>query len=256
MTEPHGGPGTGPVAGPATTFRPDGAVNGHGEGNGHGPQAPGGGNGHGGPPSPDPFAPRPRRPWYLRSTAIGIVAFVVVAVVAVVADLPTHATNSEHVVTIATEVKAINTDVHPCTYAVKQAFHLYGQETGGQLTANETAQIPGFLRDDQVACSFTDQSVVNLGTITLPQTAAGQQLSGVVRAVLVWETSDGVAAIDDIEALVANPHDAKAKSDLRKQERLLAADRAAVARAMAAVNNALGGAHVRAPALPRLPTPT
>jgi hypothetical protein len=242
-----GSPGDGSTAGPGTADRTVVA-------DGRPPQAPVG-SGNGGPAQPDPFAPPRRRPWYLRSTAIAAAALVVVAAAAVVVDLPTHATTADHVATIATEVQAINTDVHPCTYAVTEAFSLYRRETRGQLSASERARVPGLLRDDQVACSFTDQSVVNLGTLTLPQTAAGQQLSGVVKGILLWETSDGVAAIDDIQALVANSGDAHARADLAKQERLLASDRSLVHRAMASVNAALGGAHVPPPALPRLPTP-
>lgn len=235
-------PGRTPAGGATTAFRT--AV------------ANGSSNGHAGPPATDPFAPPPPKPWYRRSTAIVAAALVVVAGVAVVADLPTHATRSDHVATIATDMKAINTNVHPCSFAVAQAFTLYRQVTGGQLSTTDRGRVPGYLRDDQTACSFTDQSVINLGTLTLPQTAAGRQLAGVVKSVLTWETSDGVAAIDDIETLVTSPQDAQAKADLLKQERLLASDRAATIQAMQRVNAALGqGAHVRPPVLPRLPTP-
>lgn len=246
MTPPADTPATPsgrpPAGGTTTTYRAKSAT--------------GSTNGHGAPPASDPFAPPPPKPWYKRSTAIGAAALVVIAGAAVVADLPTHATTSDHIATVATDVKAINTNVHPCGFAVAQAFSFYRQVTGGQLSATDRARVPGYLRDDQTACSFTDQSVINLGTLTLPQTAAGRQLADVVKSVLTWETSDGVAAIDDIETLVTTPRDAQAKADLLKQERLLASDRAATDRAMQRVNAALGPtAHVRPPALPRLPTP-
>ncbi|MGH9108546.1 MAG: hypothetical protein ACRDY3_03605, partial [Acidimicrobiales bacterium] len=106
------------------------------------------------------------------------------------------------------------------------------------------------------ACSFTDQSVVTLGTLTLPQTKAGRDLSTVVRATLVWETSDALGCIEDIQTLEAHPADAAAKANLAKEERLIASDRALAMHEMQRVNRDLGGAHIRGPRLPQLPKVT
>lgn len=253
---PAGGPSGHRGRGGAVGTAPPGAP-----GNGQGPPRPGngatpptGGNGHGPTPPDDPFAPPPPKPWYRRSTAVAGAVLLAVAAIAVVADLPTHATQRDHVSTITAEINAINKDIRPCSYAVKQAFSIYRHDVRGQMTAHQTSQAEGLLRDDQNTCTFTNQSVINLGTITLPQTSAGLQLSGVVKSVLVWETSDGAGAIDDVQTLLANPTDAKAVADLRKRERLLASDRAESRTATAAVDKALGGAHVPPPVLPQLPT--
>lgn len=254
--DPRGGPTRSDLGG-AVGAPPPGSPAGHvppTAGTGY-DTAPGtGGNGNG-PGVPDgPFAPPPPKPWYLRSTALAAAAVLIIALIAVVVDFPTHATKQEHVATMTTEINAINKDVHPCSYAVQQAFQLYRADFLGNLTANESAHMTRYLRDDQAACSFTNQSVIDLGTLTLPQTAGGQHLSAVIKSVLEWETSDGVAAIDDIETLVAHPHAATPAADLRKRERLLASDRADARRATAAVNKALGGTNVPPPALPALPT--
>lgn len=251
---------TGSSAGPRDQ-RPAGTTPPPAPANGHGPpphdvgRQPTGGNGNGPVPPPDsPFAPPPPKPWYRRSTALAAAVVVVVAGIAVVADLPTHATQSDHVSAITTEVDAINKDIKPCSYAVRQSFSIYRHFLGGQMTPSQVDQAKGILQDDRNACTLTNQSVINLGTITLPQTKAGLQLSGVVKSILVWETSDGVGAIEDVQTLLNKPNDATATGDLRQRERLLASDRAGARQATAAVEKALGGAHIPEPILPQMPT--
>jgi hypothetical protein len=184
-----------------------------------------------------------------------VAAIVVVVGASVIADLPQRTTRSEQVATAATVISSVDTGIQPCTYAVSQAFSLYQSETSGTLTASERAQVPGLVNEDGQACSFANQSVLSISTITLPNTPAGRDLGSVVKSVYQWMTSDAVAAVDDIGSLIAKPHDADARSDLAKQERLLASDREAADRALQAANRALGGAHVSDPALPALPGP-
>lgn len=217
---------------------------------------PGGPTGPGGPEGGDPFGPPPARPWYRRPVALVAAVVVVVVGASVVADLPQHATPSQQATTIATVVKSINSDIHPCTYAASEAFSIYRQEAAGTLSAADRAHAPGFLSDDQVACSMTNQSVVQLGTLTLPQTAAGRELGTAIRGILEWESSDAVAAIEDIQTLQTQPGDAAALADLRKQERLLAADRQTALQAIRAASHDLGDADIGTPALPRLPSPS
>lgn len=216
----------------------------------------GGPGGPGQPGGGDPFRPSAARPWYRRPVALVAAIVVVVVGASVIADLPQHSTPAQQAATIASVVKSINSDVHPCTFAVSEAFSIYRQESAGTLSAADRARVPGFLNDDASACSMTDQSVVQLGTLTLPQTAAGRELGTAIKGVLEWETSDAVAAIDDIQLLQDHPGNAATLADLRKQQRLLTADRKTAKQAVRAASYDLGGADIGTPALPRLATPS
>jgi hypothetical protein len=204
----------------------------------------------------EPPTPPTHRPWYRRPAVLiaGVVALVVVA--CVVVDLPQHSSPSQQAAGIATLVKTINSDVHPCAYAVSTAFSLYGSQAAGRLTTSELAKTPTLLQDDLQACTLTDQTVVGLGTLTLPETAAGRQLGTAVRGILDWETEDAVAAIDAIQVLHAHPGDAAALAALAKAERRLASDRDEAERAVRAASRDLGDADIGTFALPRLPQPS
>jgi hypothetical protein len=211
-------------------------------------------NGHGTvPPGIYDEPPPKKRRWYKSGAVIVVAAILVVGGASVVADLPHHATRAQRIDTVDTVIRSVDTGIHPCTYAIDQAFTIYQRDASGTLDASQKAQVPGLVSQDAQACSFANQSVVNIATITIPGTTAGQHLSSVVKSVFEWMTSDAVGAMDDLESLISNPHDTSALDNLAKQERRLAGDRAAADRAMAAANRALGDAHVPAPALPKLP---
>lgn len=206
--------------------------------------------------SPQSAVPSPRRPWYRRSV-VAIAAVVALVILAcVVVDLPQHSSPTQQAAGMATLVKTIDTEVHPCAYAVSTAFSLYRGQAAGQLTAPELAKVPSLLQDDLSACTLTDQTVVDLGTLTLPGTAAGRQVGAAVRGILDWETEDAVAAIDAIQVLHAHPGDAGALARLAESERRLSSDRAAAVRAVRAASRELGGADIGTPTLPRLPQPS
>lgn len=220
-----------------------------------GPAAPGDG-----PPArpgrPEAAGPSPRRPWYRRPAVViaGVVALIALACVLV--DLPQHSSPARQAAGIATVVKTINSEVHPCAYAVSTAFFLHHGQVSGRLTASELAKMPTLLQDDLTACTLTDQTVVNLGTLTLPETAAGRQLGAAVKGILDWETEDAAAAIDAIQVLRVHPHNAAALASLARSERKLASDRAAAQKAVQAASQELGGADIGTPALPQLSLPS
>lgn len=205
------------------------------------------------PPGTGPDHPH-RRPWYKRWPLwAGVVAVVLVA--SVISDLPQHASNVDQADAAASIMTEINTDIHPCAYAVTQAFSIYHGVVSGTLSASDRRFIPGYLHDDQQACSYADTAIFGMSTITVPDSAAGRDLGNVITTVLEWSTSDGVGAIVDIETLVNHPGDAAARRDLSRRARRLESDRAlAEAERLHAVQ-ALG-AHVPFPALvlPRVGT--
>lgn len=209
------------------------------------------------PPPADPAggdAGPARRPWYRRTGVLVVVVVVVLLAITVVTDLPQNASPKQEAATAAAVVKAIDTDIHPCAFAVRQTFDLYRDEDRSTTTAADRAQIPKLMDDDQAACSFSNGTIFDLSTITVPGSAAGHDMGDVVNTVTLWVTSDALAAIEAIQTLTARPEDRAALTKLDAEERLLASDRAKADADVAAANHLLGS-HVAAPALPRLPVP-
>jgi hypothetical protein len=194
-----------------------------------------------------------KRPWYRRTWVLVVVVLAVVAGASVVADLPHQATTSELTTEATALVKAVDADIRTCTYSVRQSYTIYGRQQAGTLTAAQRSQVPTLLSQNEQACSFANQAVVSLGTLTVPSGPAGPHLSAMITSVEVWMTSDAVAAMSDMQKLVAHPTDVSARRDLRAKERLLRLDRAKADRAIAAAERSLGGAHLPDPSLPVTP---
>ena len=204
---------------------------------------------------PDSFAQPEsgKKPWYRRGWFLILVVAVVVVAASVVADLPHRATNAELAAQATTLVKSVDGDIRTCTYSLQQSEAIFARHVAGTLTASQKSQVPNLLSQNEQACSFANQAVVNIGTITIPSGNAGVDLSNMITGVELWMTSDAVAAISDMELLIERPGDAKAQTGLRHQEAQLTKDRAKADGAIRAVRAALGGAHVPDPALPPSP---
>ena len=185
-------------------------------------------------PGPDPSQP----PWYRRRTFLVVVGVVVVLAAAVVSDLPTQASRATDIQAETTVIGEINTDVAPCVFAVGEALTLYSDETSGILTAAHRAQIPGLLRDDQDACSLTDQSIYDLSDIESPGGTAGNRVGDALNTATVWTTSDALGAIETIQALTNGPN-AKARAQLLDYEHLMTADRQKAAAEIHAADKSL-----------------
>lgn len=218
------------------------------------------------PASSDPFAsdpfadpagrPGPRPPWYRRWPAF-IAAFVVVGIIAsVISDLPRGTSTTDHAVLIRGAVKGLNTDTHPCAFATSQAFSIYRRMSNGTFPKADQPLVPKYLSDDQTACSYEDEAIYSISTITVPNVPGGPDVSSAITAALKWATSDAVGAIIDIEKLVKHPANASARHDLASRERLLATDRAQCERHLHAASQALGGATLPALGLPDLSSAT
>jgi hypothetical protein len=148
----------------------------------------------------------------------------VVVAVAVITDLPTPTSRASDIQAESAVISEINADVAPCVFSVHEALMLYADESG-TLSAAHRAQIPGLLRDDQTACSYTNANIFDLSDIDLLGTPAGKQVGQAVNTATVWATSDALAAIEAVQTLTTNPADRKTRSRLLADERLLAADR-------------------------------
>lgn len=202
-----------------------------------------------GPTSP---ADAPKgRPWYRRW---GLWAAVIVALVAasVIADLPTHATPQNQANLASSLITEIQTAIHPCEYAASESFTVYRQYATGTFPASERTYVPSYLAEDQQACSFEDQSIFSLSTITVPNSPTGREIGRLIKTIYSWTTADAVGAIIDIHTLTDHPHDAKALADLQHRVAHLRVDRAKAERERIIAENDVGGVTLPSLRLPRL----
>jgi hypothetical protein len=100
----------------------------------------------------------------------------------------------------------------------------------------DRGRIPSLLRDDESACSFTDESIYDLSNLDLPGGTSGAALGRVVSDSLLWSTSDALGAIDDISVLGSHPRSPSASRDLRTRLSELSKDRSAANQALASAS--------------------
>ncbi len=194
-------------------------------------------------------------PFFKRRGVIVSAVVVVVLAVTVVTDLPENASLSSQIAGDKAIVQEVNADVGPCAYAAGESFEIYGDEQAHSLSQSDIAQVPGLLRDDLQACSFTNDSIVELSSdIEVPGSAAGKPLGDMVGTITLWATSDALSAIESIQQLASHPGSKAASSQLRSEERLLASDRAMAESQLQAADKVLG---TKLPGLnlPALPDP-
>ncbi len=205
--------------------------------------------------APDPDEPGSKPAWYRRRGTV--VAAVVVAVVAVtvVSDLPVHDSRAADISAESTVMTQTNQDLGSCAYAVREAFTIWNGRQQGTLSDSNISMSAGLLSQDQVACSYADDSIYELSDIQIPGTAAGKKLTDLVGVATLWASSDGVLAIHSIETLISDPTNAGALASLATAERELASDRAR-AEADADAANRLLGTTLSRPDLPVTPSPT
>ncbi|HLN16857.1 MAG TPA: hypothetical protein VK277_08925 [Acidimicrobiales bacterium] len=206
----------------------------------------------------DPPAPPPEVgpvAWYRRrAVLVGAVVALILAVT-VITDLPVHSSRAADISAERSVMKEVNTDLGGCAYAVHEAFLIYQKESSGSLTLTERGQVPGLLRDDQAACSFTNEAIFNLANIEVPGSPAGKHLGALVGTTTLWATSDALGAVEDIQTLSTQPTNNRALTDLGRRERTLAADRRSADAEVAEADRVLD-TNLPPPDLPALPTPT
>jgi len=201
--------------------------------------------------SPTAEQVRKGQSWYRRRPFLVGVVVVVVLVVTVVSDLPQHASRSAQISSDSSVVREVIADIGPCAYAVGEVFTIYEDKLKSRLTPSDTARVPSLLRDDQAACSFTDQSIFDLTNIEVPGSVAGKHLQELVSTVTLWATADGLAAIEAVQSLFSHPADRVARRQLVKATSELSHDRLQAMAEIAAANQVL---RARLPAL-KLPSP-
>lgn len=188
-----------------------------------------------------------KRPWFLVTVAV-----IVVLAVSVISDLPHPITKMQDASAQNASIKQINTDISPCVFALKESFNFYQQKVDGQLSASNLAQVPSLLVGDQSACSFTSGSIYDLTNNIQPlDTKAGKDIEHVLSVVVLWSTSDALAAIEGIQYLFSHPGDAKKIHNLGLKEALLAKDRQLALDYVAKAERTLG-VNLKQPIMPTL----
>ncbi len=171
------------------------------------------------------------------------------AIITVISDLPEHASRPAQISSDTSVVRDVNSDLASCAFAVGEAYTIYRDKLSSRLSQSETARVPSLLRDDQNACSFTDESIFNLSNIEVPGSLAGRHLQDLVSTVTLWATSDGLAAIEAVQTLFSRPGDQAAQRQLSRATTELANDRRRAIAEIAAADQVLA-AHFPAVQLP------
>ena len=197
-------------------------------------------------PGPAPAA----RPWHRRRALLWSLGVTVVLAVTVFTDLPTHTSRSSDLSEARRYIGEVAGDVHPCSFAAGESFRLYADVERGHLSAANRAQVPGLLRDDLSACSFTNQSIVDLASLSAPASATGKAINAVAAAMLTWCDPGGLTAIGYITQVVDDRSDKTTRARLEGAEEALSRDRAAAERAMRRLERTVGSSD-----LPRIPLP-
>jgi hypothetical protein len=195
------------------------------------------------------------RPWYRRKVVAWSAGVAVVVAAAVVSDLPTHTSHASDLGEARAALSEVAGDVRPCSFATNESFRLYGDVMGGHLSAANRAQVSGLLRDDLAACSFTNQSIVDLASLSEPASATGKALNAVATAMLTWCDPGGLSAIGSITAVIDDRSSASARARLAKAERGLSRDRAAAELAVRRLERTVGSSDLPKIALPLEPSP-
>lgn len=194
-------------------------------------------------------------PWYRRRGILVALVVAAVVVITVVTDLPQPTTRSSSIADEAAVVKSINTYLLDCSTSVTQALQLRGYALEANLPSSDRMRIPGLLRDDEAACTVTNNDTLTLASIQAPGTPAGKQMGRAVQAVSLWATSDAttvVLAIEQLTASRASEHQPKALSQLNRGLRYASADRAKALDDVRAAG-ALLDTTLPAPKIPALP---
>jgi hypothetical protein len=175
----------------------------------------------------DPSASPAKPPFYKKRAVIVTGVVIVILAVTAITDLPQSQSRAAQISEDAAIMKEVNTDIAPCAYAANESFTIWKDQKSHSLSPSDLSRVPGLLRDDQTACSFTSDSIYDLtSNVDVPQTPAGKQLGQMVGTVTLWATSDALSAIESIQTLTSNPGNTAAQKQLQKEEPILSTDRA------------------------------
>jgi hypothetical protein len=180
-------------------------------------------------------------PFYKRRSVVVTSVIAVILVVTVITDLPQHSSLAAQYTDDRSVMQQVNADVGPCAFAANESFTIFADQKARTLSQSDLSRVPGLLRDDQTACSFTSDSIYELSSdVEVPGSSSGKPLGQMVGTVTLWATSDALSAIESIQTLFSDPNNASALQQLVKEEQLLATDRAQAESELTAADKVLG----------------
>jgi hypothetical protein len=197
---------------------------------------------------------QPAVPWYRRRAALVGAAVLVIAAITIISDLPVHSSRAADISSEKGVLSELNTDLAPCALAVHEALTIWSEQTAHTLSAGDRAESASLLRDDQNACSFTNETMFDLSNIEVPGSTAGKDMGDLVATSVLWTTSDALKAIEAIQALMLDGENSGAQASLDKAELALAQDRRAGLAEVARADRILNTRLTR-PDLPAMPLP-
>src|SRR5580704_3446218 len=100
--------------------------------------------------------------WYRRRSVLVGGALAVVVAITVVTDLPVSTSRAADISSEKGVLSELNTDLAPCAYAVHEAITIWGEQSAHSLSAADRATSASLLRDDQAACSYTNETIFDL----------------------------------------------------------------------------------------------
>jgi hypothetical protein len=171
-----------------------------------------------------------KRPYL--AIAVGVL---VVVVATVLVDLPVHASPASRRASAIAAIKQINSDIAPCSYALGESLRLYADVSAGGLSSSDRAEVPGLVDQDYAACSFTDQSVVDLASINQPNSSEGRALNSLVNETVNWADPGALRVIGEVAALLHRPT-ARNRAALETDEVDLNADASKISATVAGID--------------------
>jgi len=176
--------------------------------------------------------------WYRRRATIAGVIVVALVGVAVVTDLPTHAGRAQQISDARSFVTEAYGYVRSCNAGLTEAFGIAAQVAKHEISAANLFRVPDLLRDDHLACSYTNDDVFQLASMTIPRSLAESNLFA--SAVLSWIVPDAYGVTGAITVLVNTPRNSASSAQLRLWDERLTADRSRATRALNAMERQLG----------------
>jgi hypothetical protein len=167
---------------------------------------------------------------------VGVVVAALIAA-AVITDIPTPASHAQRI----SDAKGFLSEAYgyldTCNAALTEAFSIAAQVAGHHLTVGDLIRVPDLLRDDNLACSYTNDDVFQLASMTIPRSLA--ESNRFATAVVSWIVPDAYGVTNALITLAASPGNTAASAELRTYEAGLTADRATAAGAVEAMDRQL-----------------
>ncbi len=169
----------------------------------------------------------PVKPVWYRRTSVLVAAVVAAFVVAsVLVDLPAHTDHRSDVANQTSVMQQINDELAGCAYAVHESVIIDQKTSAGTLTSSEKSLVPGMLRDDQSACSFTSSSIYDLSNVEGTGTPAGKKVGDIVEIATEWATADADALIQNLQSIESGSATSATTRAITTEVTMLNADRA------------------------------